>query len=418
VKITLLDPAGRQSPLEYRTGVRYLGLVTVAALTGDRAEIVYVDERRGPVDFDAKTDLVGITALTFQAGRAYAVADEYRRRGVPVVMGGMHATLLPEEAAAHADCVVRGEAEALWPIVLDDFAAGRLKPLYESSERSCLDRMVHPRRDLQRRPGYVPMDLIQTTRGCPMNCDYCVVPSVLGRQCRNRPVAEVVAELAAMERIVMFVDDNMLVNRDYFTELFRAMVPRGKLWSGLGSYRMKDDPALLDLMAASGCWALYVDIGPWLSLNLKPGKEDLPQKRKFVDFFARLKGLGIKVIGAFTVGFDVDDESIFERTVAFAREVGMEEAEFNLVTPYPKTRLRAKLEAQGRLLTRDWHDHSTTRVTYVPRRMTPERLQEGYEWMWREFYAHADVRMTPDGPVVRTDWIFPDESKLTARAKG
>ncbi len=408
MKILLIEPKGRPLPLVYRTRIPYLGLITVAALMNDEDEIHYLDERFDRVDFEEEADLVALTGLTHQASRAYEIAKGFREKGIPVAMGGIHATMLPDEAGRHVDAVVVGEAEGKWEKLIGDLEKGTLKKMYQSSERPEMEHTRIPRRDLLRSKDYIPFDLIQATRGCPLNCEFCSVPHAFGKKCRQRPTEEVIDEVRGLTKTFFFVDDNMMVSYRYFESIFEGLREIRKRWFCLGSHHMLKLPGLLDKMVAAGCWALYLDMGPWLSMSLSEEGSSLKEKETYKGLLHRLKARGIKVIGSFVFGYDHDDEGIFEKTVAFARSSNIDEAEFHILTPFPGTRLYERLEREGRIISRDWSRYSATQVVFKPKRISPEALQEGYWVAWREFYKDDVIEESEDGLRIQTIKVLPD----------
>lgn len=411
MKVLFIEPLGSSIPLIYRRQIPFLGLITVAALMDDADDIRYIDERFEPVPFHEGADLVVLTGLTHQANRAYEIADAFRNKGIPVVMGGIHATVLPDEAKAHVDAVIVGEAEGKWEDMLADLKRGSLNKIYLSSKRPDLKRFRIPRRDLLRSKGYLPFDLIQATRGCPMKCDFCIVPDAFGRRCRYRPPEEVLDEVRGLEKTFFFVDDNMILNYRYFDQIFQGLKDIGKNWFCLGSTQLFKMPHFLDRMAEAGCWAIYIDMGPWLSMSLSNSGSMLKERELYGRFVDRLKEKGMKVVGSFVFGYDHDDEGVFERTVKFALSLRIDEAEFHILTPFPKTRLYQRLEKEGRIIDRDWSHYSATKVVFRPKRMSPETLQMGYWTAWKEFFRSEIIEESPDGLSINSTRIFPDLTK-------
>lgn len=408
MKILLIEPLGRSLPLVYRGRIPFLGLITVAVLMNDRDEIHYLDERFDRVDYEEEADLVALTGLTHQASRAYEIAQGFKEKGIPVVMGGIHVTMLPEEAGRHVDAVVVGEAEGKWERLIDDLKKGTLKKIYASSERPEMEQARIPRRDLLRSKDYIPIDLLQATRGCPLNCEFCSVPQAFGSRCRQRPPDKVIDEIRGLAKTFFFVDDNMMVSYRYFERIFEGLREIEKKWFCLGSHHMMKLPGYLDKMVWAGCWALYLDMGPWLSMNLSEEGSSLKEKEVYKNLLDGLKAKGVKVIGSFVFGYDHDDEGVFEKTVAFARSLNIDEAEFHILTPFPGTRLHERLEREGRIISRDWSKYSATQVVFRPKKMPPETLQDGYWTAWREFYKDDVIEKSDDGLSIHTIKILPD----------
>jgi len=387
MEIRLVYPSGRRfgagGPLKRQaTAHRYpgLGLAMVAALTPPGASIVLVDDEREDIDYDRPVDLVGISILTPNARRGYQIAREYRKRGVPVVIGGIHVTACPDEAAAEADAIVIGEAEDTWPRLVRDFEAGRLGKVYRSTNEAPLAGLPVPRRDLLRRREYVTVNTVQATRGCPLNCEFCSMTALLGRRTRCRPVEEVVEEVRGLEgRTFVLNDDNISQENGYFKELFARLIPLRKTWAGNASWNVTRDAEMLDLVARSGCTGLFVGFE---SLEPQEGVAKVlhsdARAAQYREAVRRLHGRGIGVIGGFIFGFDNDDETTFGRTLEFARASRVDSAQINILVPYPGTPLHARLEGEGRIVERDWNRYVTSHVCFEPRRLTRRALFESY----------------------------------------
>lgn len=388
----------------HRTGKKALfpplALGVVAALTPSDWEVTIVDEAVEPVEFDRPADLIGITAMTPTAPRAYELADAFRQRGRQVVLGGMHPSALPEEAAAHADAVVVGEAEGVWEEVLRDAARRRLRGIYRSVERPALKGLPVPRRDLYRPGAYLCTATVQTSRGCPFSCDFCSVTRFFGRTYRWRPVEEIVSEVKALgQKIVFFVDDNIFGAPARARELFRQLVPLRVNWVGQSSINIARNPDLLRLAARSGCRGLFVGLESLAADNLRQmGKSLLNRVEDYREAIARIQGHGIGVEGAFIFGLDGDDPGVFRRTVRFARRLGLAAAQFGILTPFPGTPLRERLEQEGRIVDNGWSRYTISNVVYRPAGMAPEVLQNGFDWAYRSFYSYASIarRLLPN----------------------
>jgi len=372
-----------------------LSLAVVAALTPDDWEVSLVDEAVEPVDLDrvAGADLVGITVMTPLAPRAYELTTELRRRGVRVVLGGLHPTALPEEAAQHADAVVVGEAEGVWRHVLADAARGHLRRIYGPAPRPDLTRLPFARRDLFREGAYLTTATVQTSRGCPFSCDFCSVTRFFGRTYRCRPVAEVVREVSSLgSRLVFFVDDNIFGAPSRARELFLRLAPLRLRWVGQASINIARNLELLKLAARSGCRGLFIGLESLVPDNLRRvGKSLLNRVADYREAVARIQGHGIGVEGAFIFGLDHDDPGVFARTVEFAHKVRLAAAQFGILTPFPGTPLRNRLERERRILDRDWGRYTISNVVFRPLGMSPEALQEGFEWAYRTFYSYSSI---------------------------
>jgi radical SAM superfamily enzyme YgiQ (UPF0313 family) len=385
--IRLIYPSGRR----FATGVplknqskahRYpgLGLTMVAALTPPEAAVSIVDDEREPIDYDRPADLVGLSILTPNARRGYQIAREYRKRGVPVVIGGIHATACPEEAAREADAVVVGEAEDTWPRLVRDFEAGRLQKTYRSTNDRPLAGLPVPRRDLLRKREYITVNTVQATRGCPFNCEFCSMTALMGHRTRCRPVEEVVEEIRGFDgRTFVLNDDNVSQENDYFKELFARLIPLKKLWAGNASWNISRDEEMMGLMARSGCTGVFVGFES-LEAQAGLGKVIRSDSRTtlYKEAVRRLNAHKIGVMGGFIFGFDNDDEATFPRTLDFALSSGIDAAQINILVPYPGTPLHERLEREGRIIERDWNRYVTSHVCFEPRRLTREALFASY----------------------------------------
>ena len=366
--------------------------MTLAAYTPPGVRVRILDAYLERLDFNALTrgpgrpDLVGIGALTPQANHAYHIADGFRRRGVPVVMGGIHPTALPQEALGHADSVVLGEAERVWPRLLADFGAGRLRARYRARQYLDLAGLRRPRRDLCPAWRYWVKWPVETSRGCPFRCFYCSDSTVFGPRYRFRPVEEVVEEIRSLgrPRYVFFVDNNIVGNISRAKELFEALIPLGIRWTAQASITISHDEELLRLARRAGCIGVLIGLETLkVGLLRKIGKPVDPARYR--EQIARIRRFGILVQGEFIFGFDEDDPSVFEETVRFAEEAGLDSARFAILKPYPGTRLFEMWMKAGRITTTDWSLYHTRNVVFRPAQLSPEELSRGRDWAYDRF---------------------------------
>ena len=371
-----------------------LSLAVVAAATPQKWETALCDEGFGPVDLDDPADVVAITAMTAQATRAYEIADAFRSRGKKVVMGGFHASNLPEEALGHVDAVVVGEAEAVWPRLLADLEEGRLGRTYRAEGLIDTASIPVARRTIFDGKGYLLTNTIQTTRGCPYDCEFCSVTAYFGRKYRKRPVEAVLAELEGMKKrgsYAFFVDDNIVVDRTYSLSLFRGMEGLGMKWLSHASLDLADDAELLAAAGRAGCIGLFVGFETLDEEALRAMGKKTNRVADYVASAKRLRDHGIGILGSFVLGWDGDGPDVFERTLRFCEEARLEAAIFPILTPYPGTKVRERLLLEGRILSSEWRDYDMEHVNYRPKGMTVEELQSGYDALCRAFYSFPSM---------------------------
>jgi radical SAM superfamily enzyme YgiQ (UPF0313 family) len=370
----------------------YLSLTTLAAHSPSDVQVRIVDENVERVDLEASPDLVGISLMTPLAPRGYEIADGYRRRGIPVVLGGIHATMMPDEAAQHAHAVMVGEAETQWAQILRDVRAGELRPMYRAMDSVPLHALPLPRRELLNRKAYFFINTLQTTRGCPFDCDFCSVTQFFGNTYRIRPVEEVEREIQSLEgRFVFFVDDNIVGNREYAAELFRRLIPYRLKWVSQSAITLAKDTALLELARQSGCLGLFIGFESLSQEALKSMGKNFNVVRSYRERIRRIHDHGIGIQGSFIFGNDDDTPDIFDDVVRFTEETRLDAALFSILTPFPGTRLYERMSAQGRILSHDWSRYDMNHVVFQPQRMTPEQLQEGFNRAYERLYSWASI---------------------------
>jgi len=380
-------------PATHKPGwVRYfqlpsLSLQQVAALTPPNWEVTLVDESQEPIPCGRDFDLVGITAMTHQATRAYEIADQFRSEGIAVIMGGMHPTVMPEEALVHADAVVIGEAEPVMAGLLDDFLGGRMAQVYHAPIPQD-DRLIvpWPRREILAGKRYLTTQTVQASRGCPYDCAFCTVTQYFGNRFRYRDTADILAEIRSFPRkLVIFLDDNLLGDPAKARPILEGMAEMGIRWGSQTSLRFAEDPEMLKLVARSGCIGLFVGIesvtGPYSVLAKSSGQSSQAELMK------RVRDAGIILETSLIFGFDDHDLSIFEKTLRFVEECSPSVPTFNLLTPYPGTKLFQQFEQEGRLLHRDWSRYNHSEVVFRPKLMTPEQLYRGWVEARKEAYT-------------------------------
>lgn len=390
-RLLLIYPATHKLGWARHFQLPSLSLQMVAAVTPAQWDVTLVDESQDSIPSGRDFDLVGITAMTHQAVRAYELADQFRREGVPVIMGGMHPTVMPEEACEHADAVVIGEAEPVMSQLLDDFLGGRLAKTYRApiAQGDKLD-IPWPRREILAGKRYLTSQTVQASRGCPYDCSFCTVTQYFGNRFRYREPADILAEIRSFPRkLVIFLDDNLLGDPAKARPILEGMAEMGIRWGSQTSLRFAEDPDLLKLVARSGCIGLFVGIesvtGPFSLLAKSAGKT--PQ----ADLIKRVRDAGLILETSIIFGFDDHDQSIFESTLRFVEECKPSVPTFNLLTPYPGTGLYQQFEQEGRLLHKDWSRYNHSEVVFRPKLMTPEQLYRGWVEARKEAYGMSSI---------------------------
>ncbi len=401
MKIALLSPKG---PLyRHRGGIfgrslRYqpLTLTTLAALVPPElhATIELYDEGIGDVPATLDADLVGITVITGTSKRAYELSARFRAQGRTVVLGGPHVTLMPQEARQHADCIVVGYAEDTWPALLRDHARGSLAREYRQAPDFSLDRpgMPFARRELFDRRHFLTQAVFEATRSCGHDCEFCVAPAAWGRKQFQKPVSWVVEDIRRFgEKRILFIDLNLISDKTYAAELFEALVHLKVRWFGLSTVLVAHEPELLQLMARSGCRGLLIGLETLSQGSLADAHKKFNSSVDYSRLVGDLHDLGIAVQGCFVFGLDHDTPDVFDSTVEFVIDTGVDLPRFAVLTPFPGTPLHHRLAAEGRILTRDWELYDGQHVVFQPRHMSPLQLAAGHERAWKGAYRHSAI---------------------------
>jgi radical SAM superfamily enzyme YgiQ (UPF0313 family) len=394
-----------------------LGLLKVAALTPPDWQVSIIDEKVESLDLDQEADLVGITAMTTTVQRGYELADHFRRRNIKVVMGGMHVSCLPQEALQHCDSVVIGEAEGLWPTLLHDLEKNDLKAIYRHENGlPSLDHLPRPNWELYRSKNYLPVHYVETTRGCPLDCEFCAVTSAFGGKYRNRPQEEVLAELKGLrpftgvltlKNCVFFVDDNIISNRAYAREFLARIADMNLNWFGQASMNIANDPEILKLCEKSGCTALFMGFETLSPATLAAVGKRVNKPGEYLEVVRKIHDHGIGIDGSFVFGFDLDDAGVFDRTLEFVIKAKLEVAYFSILTPYPGTRLHRRLVEEGRLLNKDWSLYDANHVVFRPKTFTPDELLAGYYHALREVYSIPSIFKRLWGTTSWKNFFYP-----------
>ena len=375
-----------------KAGFARLNLPTLAALTPKEWEVEILDARVTSVDYNARVDLVGITGFTAEIPSAYHIADNFRKKGVKVVLGGVHVSALPDEALQHADAVVIGEAELVWHKLLEDFKRSGLKQKYKADNLCDMENMVTPRRDILNRKMYSGFNTLQATRGCPFNCDYCAVTAFFGHEFRVRPIDEVIAEIKGFDtKEFFFMDDNIVGRPKYAKELFQRLIPLKVIWGSQASITMAKDPELLRLYAESGGKYAFIGFESLSQKNLEKLRKGWNSAENYKEAIKKIHDAGINIIGSFVFGLDEDDKTVFKNTFEFIMDTNMDVAQFFILTPLPGTVTYSVLEKEGRIIDRDWAKYHTGEVVFQPKGMTINELQNGYYWIFRNTYTIKNI---------------------------
>lgn len=395
--LLLIYPAPDKDRLGLRrrskSSVAQLGMPLLAAYADDRFEVRIVDESVENLDLSIQPDLVGITIMTSTALRGYQIADTLRTKGIPVVFGGMHASFMPDETLTHADAVLIREAEFTWDNLLDDFLAGQMEKIYSTDKLHTLQGLPKPRLDLLKKGAYSFPNIVETARGCPHHCHYCSVTQYWGNTFRFRPIEEVIEEMKLLPPgHIIFIDDNIYGHPNRAKELFKAMIPLKRRWSGQGDLRLARDEELLNLAVRSGCTWIFVGMESIDAVNLKAmGKLKLNRSGEYTKAISTIQRAGINLFASFMFGMDNDDLTVFDRTVEFAIQNRVAGANFYILTPLPGTRFYKDIESEGRLLHKKWNLYDSNHVVFQPMKMSPAQLREGYIGAYKKYYSYASI---------------------------
>ena len=386
------------------------GLLAVAAcVPRDRYEIVLTDENIEAVDFGLKADLVGISAMTSYVNRGYEIADRFRARGVPVVMGGVHASFMPGEALKHCDAVVIGEVELVIGKLLDDLEAGTMRGTYKSDTLHPMVGMPMPRYDLLKKHRYVNRTFVQTSRGCHQGCTFCAEPLMNGLKFRYRPVDEVVSEIENCgSRIISINDADFFGTPERPKEVMRALKGRGVKWQAGVTSKLANDERMLELAAESGCTMLSIGFESISRETLKSVHKHVNRPENFAALVSKIHSYGIMVFGLFMFGFDGDDASVFDATVGFNVEAKYDACAYSVLTPYPGTLTWYEMKKANRVVSFDWTKYDQGQVVFRPARMSAEELRRGHYRAYRQFYAPGSMagRFPLSGKRARAQWLI------------
>ncbi len=386
------------------------GLLAVAAsIPRDQYEVVLTDENIEPIDFDLKADLVGISAMTSYVNRGYEIADQFRQKGVPVVMGGVHPSFMPQEALKHCDAVVVGEVELVIDKLLDDLEQGAMRGTYKSNTLHPMAGMPMPRYDLLKKNRYVNCTFVQTSRGCHQGCTFCAEPLMNGLKFRYRPVDEVIHEMENCgSRVVSINDADFFGTPERPKEVMRALKGRGLQWQAGVTSKLAQDDRMLELAAESGCTMLSIGFESISRETLKSVHKHVNRPETFVALVDKLHSYGIMVFGLFMYGFDGDDVSVFDETVNFNINTKYDACAYSVLTPYPGTLTWYEMKKANRIVSFDWEKYDQGHVVFRPAQMSGDELRLGQSRTYETFYSLASIasRFPTRGPRHRTQWLI------------
>lgn len=399
MRIEFILPRHSKGKKEFKLGrvgfsLPSLTLASLAACVPDQIEVELTDEYVHDIKFDGNgADLIGINTRSQTAMRAYSLADRFRKLGKTVIMGGVHASLLPEEALEHADSVVVGEAEGFIEVIIEDFKKKRLKQRYGHDAPPDISHLPLPRRELlyEQNAAYAPVDLVMLSRGCPYSCSFCYMSGYYGSKYRLRSIESVTDDVEKLRhRLVFFVDDNLAGYPKYSLKLFERLIPYQRIWVGQATINVTNDLALLRTLAKSGCRCLFIGFESLSQESLDRMGKRFSKVHQYKEKIRVIQDHGIMVYGGFILGLDEDNRDVFDRTAEFAIESGIDIAQFHCPNPYPKTRLYDNLLQQNRLLDEKWWlNESFSKVRYRPKNMSSDELNEGILSCYKQFYRGA-----------------------------
>jgi len=372
------------------TGYPIITLPHLAAITPSKHSVEIVNQNYEDINFEQDVDLVGITCYTMTAPRVYEIADEFRKHGKTVILGGYHPTAMTQEAKQHADSVIIGMAEANWPRALADFEKGELKPVYERDHDFDISKVPPLRRDLIKNNPFI--GAVQTTRGCSNRCEFCAISSFCGNMIKQRPIKDVVEEIKNMpNKMFIFHDPHLTLHRKYAIELFREMIKqrihKGWVANGTANILGSVDEEFLNLAQKSGCVEWFVGFESVSQEALNNIKKTHNKVNDFKKMIKRVHNHGMTIQGGIIFGFDEDKPDIFDTTIETINDWDLDVLEVNILTPYPGTPLFERLDKEGRIITKDWSKYNQVEVVFQPKNMTPEELYEGARKVAKDFYS-------------------------------
>lgn len=411
IKLALLAPAGAMHRYSGSFGrsLHYapLTLTTLAALVPEDVdvEVKIYDETAEKIPLEIDAELIGITCITGTAPRCYAYADYFRKKGKTVFMGGVHPSMLPEEAAQHANVVFTGFSEQTFPQFIHDYANGNYQKFYHQNEDFTIVGRPTPRRELLNSKRYITTKTVEAIRGCCHTCTFCAYPAAFGRTVYKRPVNEVVAEIEALHtKHVTFPDVNLITDREYAIELFNALIPLKIIWLGLVTSSVGIDDELMSVFRKSGCKGLLIGFESITQASQQYIHKGVNKPESYVELMKKLHDNGILVQGCFAFGGDEEDESVFDRTVELIIKAKIDLPRFSILTPFPKTGYYEQLEREGRIIEHNWAMYDVQHCVFQPKQMTKEQLEQGTDRAWRATYSTGNI-MKRLAPFSHSPWL-------------
>jgi radical SAM superfamily enzyme YgiQ (UPF0313 family) len=406
--ITASSPENRRVRRARVLNFQQVTMPYLAARVPPHWEVFHVDEEVEHIDWYLHPDVVAITFHTPSAYHAYEIARRFRENGSCVVLGGPHVTLCPDEASEHADAIFIGEAEGLWEEFLQQWEGGSYQHVYQQPCPPALENIPMARKEFFHRRDHTN-GVLFATRGCPNRCDFCTVSVMYRHTLRKRPIAEVAAEYASFQgKVIIFWDDNLAADLEYAKELFRAITPYCKWWSSQASIHAGRDEAFLEAAARSGCKQLFLGLESISQSSMAEVKKGFNRVEDYYRIIQRIHAHGISVQAGIVFGFDHDTPAIFKESLDFLEAAGVQNATFNILTPFPGTPLFQKLESEGRILTRDWCKYNSREdVVYQPAQMSPSELLAGYRYANTRFYSLESIARRLSRSPVQFWWTLP-----------
>lgn len=390
MKVLIIQPSHRSNvKLFKKSYMSQLTLPVIASHIPASHEVRIIDENVEAINFSTEVDVVCITAMTPAATRAYEIATEFRKRGVKVLMGGVHVSAVPDEASQYADAIVVGEAEGLFPAIFEDLEKGTLKPIYKLSGKPDMANFPLPRHDLMSRESYVNIPKVETSRGCPFTCEFCSTTEFFGNKMRYRPVEDVIAEVKAIGTdFIFFTDNNIIGNPKYAKKLFKELKKTGIHWISQCSINFAKDDELLSLASDSGCVGMLIGFESLSEKAISQMGKKVNRVHEYAQGIKKIHKAGIGIIGCFVLGFDEDDEDVYKKTVKFIRKTSIEMPQLTVLTPFPGTALRTRMEKENRVLHSLWEYYDATHLVFQPKWTTVKEMRQRYDWTAGKIYSY------------------------------